>query len=206
MTCPNSCAAAAASPTVTVEETVLTLDGARVRHYNDPFTGAEVSFQVLELTHWPVDSGAVQMALNGVVQLPGSSYQFQVHGNLVSLGFTPAATDSIHFMYLGYVTTGESNDGLPVGCIIPYHGAVVPAGWVAMDGVTSLAIADHPALWAWLNEAGATGTPSLTRLAAFVSSTSDADGDGTTDHFVLVAVSYATWIGSSYAIPVIIKG
>ena len=139
--------------TITVNQTTLTMNGALVGWRDEYFTTASPKYdatsKTITLTYMPVNPGSVLLSLNSGVQgqdTSGTAANFSVSGNIVSLNFTPAATDVIHVHYFGY--SGELSSYESVGFIKGYEGSVVPAGYLKMDGTTSHLIADYPELYA----------------------------------------------------------
>jgi len=142
-------------PSITLIENTYYWDGAQIAWYNEYFTTASTGYnstsKILTLAKYPVNPESVQLSLNGVVQgenSTGDLQNFSVSGNLVSLNFTPAATDAIHIHYPGFVTSSEDEgEDEPVGTMRAYAGTTAPPGWLFLDGTTSNAIASFPALY-----------------------------------------------------------
>lgn len=103
--CPESVA-------VTVNQTTVNIDGSATLSYHDYKTYANVvdtgGVYTIQLDHDPLSDDAVSMALNSAVQgeaAAGSQHNYSVSGDMVTLHFTPAATDVFHFWYIGAITS-----------------------------------------------------------------------------------------------------
>ena len=146
---------------VTVNETTITMDGAKLKWYDEYYTTVSAQYdsisKTLTLPHMPLSASAVQLVVNTGVQgqnTTGAAKNFSVSSNLVALFFTPDAADIIHVHYMAYESNEIDIGDEPVGTMQGYSGTTAPTGWLLMDGTTSYLIADYPALYAFCVAAG----------------------------------------------------
>lgn len=94
------------TPDITINQTTLQWDTDEVRWYDEYFLGTDVVAGTLTLAHTPVGNEAVQLYLNSGAQgedTVGVQSNFSVVDTVITLNWTPAATDAIHVHYLGVV-------------------------------------------------------------------------------------------------------
>lgn len=108
MTCPTfvngSCPE---SVSVTITQVSATIDNQKVTWVDESFKTSDLAYnatlKTIRLSKYPVNSAAVQFALNSGVQgQQAPNYGYVVAGRTVTLQFTPSASDIMHFHYMAY--------------------------------------------------------------------------------------------------------
>ena len=137
---------------VTINQNIVEVDGTRAFWVEAYCTGAQYKATgYLPLAYVPYTRSQSLLVLNSGVQRQGTD--FVVSNDRVNLTFAPQDADVIMFKYFA-LTDGTSNilndSTLTTGMTVGFSGAVIPSGWLDMDGTTVYTVAAYPALAAWL--------------------------------------------------------
>ena len=158
MTVSGYCNSAPEAPSsITINETTIELDGTEVIWNVDRLTiglgnitvDSNGDYTRLTLTYDPISMDALQLISNSGTQRRGVDYT--IIGRTIILTTPATAADEYLARYMTATTVSDTDTDMGVGSVRGYdYGsstANVPAGWLAMDGVTSYSRATYVALY-----------------------------------------------------------
>ena len=160
----NSCPEAPNS--VTITSTTVTIDGGAVVPAVETFTiGAGTittdslgAYTRIALADYPISPASLTLYKNGVAQRLGVTLDFTLIGKTVVLADAAVVSDSFMASYWASTLAPTGVMDTAVGFLMGFdYGsdlANVPAGWLALDGVTSYARVTYPALYTFANAHG----------------------------------------------------
>lgn len=140
--CHDSCPDA---PDINVNNTNVYIDGALANWRDEYFSGANSS---LTLAYIPYQIGSILFIRNGTPQPYPTAWTIAQNILVPIPAMVAGEYAQVHYFAAGNVAV---TDSVAVGTMIPWPGSTAPAGYLFMDGTTSLSKATYPNLWAFVN-------------------------------------------------------
>lgn len=138
------------APDITINNTNLTLDGTTANFRDEYFQGPA---STSTLAYLPYQNASVQIDRGGAVQRQGVDFTLDNTGQVITWAVPLVAGEEAHVSYFS-VGNVAAVSAPQVGDQKPWAGSTAPAGWVLMDGATSLSRTTYASLFAFANPNG----------------------------------------------------